>query len=87
MSGTEKMLLLIAVPGAGHGILEPCPHEPEVEAGPDAVLQVGSGRCPPLLWVVTVGCLVLAFYCVYKGLHRRPPRIGIMVGLPGPPTE
>lgn len=36
----------------------------------------------PLLWVVTIGCLVLAFYCVYKGYTGALPWIGVMVGLP-----
>lgn len=35
-----------------------------------------------LLWVVTVGGLILAFYCVHKGFVGSLPWIGIMVGLP-----
>ena len=36
----------------------------------------------PLLWVVTVGGFLLAFYCVYKGYTGALPWIGAMVGLP-----
>ena len=36
----------------------------------------------PLLWLVTVGGIVLAFYCVYKGFTGALPWIGTMVGLP-----
>lgn len=35
-----------------------------------------------LLWVVTVGGLLLAFYCVYKNYQGALPWIGAMVGLP-----
>ena len=37
-------------------------------------------RC--LLWVVTVGGLLLAFYCVRSGYAGSLPWIGAMVGLP-----
>ena len=36
----------------------------------------------PLLWVVTVGGLLLAFYAIYKGYTGSLPWIGAMVGLP-----
>lgn len=36
----------------------------------------------PLLWIVTIGGFVLAFYCVYKGYTGALPWIGGMVGLP-----
>lgn len=39
----------------------------------------------PLLWVVTVGGFLLAFYCVYKGYTGALPWIGAMVGSPGAP--
>lgn len=35
-----------------------------------------------LLWVVTVGGLALAFYCIYAGYSGSLPWIGAMVGLP-----
>lgn len=35
-----------------------------------------------LLWLVTVGGLLLAFYCIYKGYTGSLPWIGAMVGLP-----
>lgn len=35
-----------------------------------------------LLWVVTVGGILLAFYCVYKGYTGALPWIGAMVGFP-----
>ena len=35
-----------------------------------------------LLWVVTVGGIVLAFYCVYKDYTGSLPWIAAMVGLP-----
>lgn len=35
-----------------------------------------------LLWVVTVGGMLLAFYCVYEGYAGSLPWIGAMVGLP-----
>ena len=36
----------------------------------------------PLLWIVTIGGFLLAFYCVYKGYMGALPWIGAMVGLP-----
>lgn len=36
----------------------------------------------PLLWVVTVGGFLLAFYAIYKGYTGSLPWIGAMVGLP-----
>lgn len=36
----------------------------------------------PLLWVVTLGGLVLAFYSIYRGFMGSLPWIGAMVGLP-----
>ena len=35
-----------------------------------------------LLWIVTVGALVLAFYCVHKGFTGALPWLSAMVGLP-----
>ena len=35
-----------------------------------------------LLWVVTVGGMVLAFYCVHRGFTGSLPWISAMVGLP-----
>lgn len=35
-----------------------------------------------LLWVVTVGGIALAFYCVYKDFTSSLPWVGAMVGLP-----
>lgn len=35
-----------------------------------------------LLWVITVGCIALAFYCVYSGYTASLPWISAMVGLP-----
>lgn len=35
-----------------------------------------------LLWVVTVGCLILAFYCVRNNYTGSLPWIAAMVGLP-----
>lgn len=35
-----------------------------------------------LLWVVTVGGIALAFYCVHSGYAGSLPWIGAMVGLP-----
>lgn len=35
-----------------------------------------------LLWVVTVGSLFLAFYCIFKGYEGSLPWISAMVGLP-----
>lgn len=36
----------------------------------------------PLLWIVTIGGFLLAFYCVHKGYTGALPWIGAMVGLP-----
>ena len=36
----------------------------------------------PLLWIVTVGGLLLAFYCVHEVFTGALPWIGAMVGLP-----
>ncbi len=35
-----------------------------------------------LLWVVTAGGLLLAFYCVYRGFTGALPWVSAMVGLP-----
>ena len=35
-----------------------------------------------LLWLVTIGGILLAFYCIYKGYSGSLPWIGAMVGLP-----
>lgn len=35
-----------------------------------------------LLWLVTIGGIALAFYCIYKGYSGSLPWIGAMVGLP-----
>lgn len=35
-----------------------------------------------LLWIVTVGALVLAFYCAHKGFAGALPWLSAMVGLP-----
>lgn len=35
-----------------------------------------------LLWVVTIGGFLLAFYCVYRGYTASLPWISSMVGLP-----
>lgn len=35
-----------------------------------------------LLWIVTVGGLLLAFYCVYKNYLGALPWVSAMVGLP-----
>lgn len=36
----------------------------------------------PLLWIVTIGGLALAFYCVHKEFTGALPWISAMVGLP-----
>jgi len=35
-----------------------------------------------LLWVVTIGGIILAFYCIHKGYMGSIPWITAMVGLP-----
>ena len=35
-----------------------------------------------LLWIVTVGSMLLAFYCVYKNYLGALPWVAAMVGLP-----
>ena len=35
-----------------------------------------------LLWIVTLGGLMLAFYCIYAGFTGSLPWISAMVGLP-----
>lgn len=35
-----------------------------------------------LLWIVTVGGILLAFFCVHRGYTGSLPWIGAMVGLP-----
>lgn len=35
-----------------------------------------------LLWAVTIGGIILAFYCIYKGYMGSIPWITAMVGLP-----
>ena len=36
----------------------------------------------PLLWIVTIGGFLLAFYAIYKNYTGALPWIGAMVGLP-----
>lgn len=36
----------------------------------------------PLLWIVTLGGLLLAFYCIHAGYMGSLPWISAMVGLP-----
>lgn len=35
-----------------------------------------------LLWIVTIGGLLLAFYCIYRDFASSLPWVGAMVGLP-----
>lgn len=35
-----------------------------------------------LLWLVTIGGILLAFYCIYKGYTGSLPWVSAMVGLP-----
>lgn len=41
---------------------------------------VGDTR--PLLWIITVGGLLLAFYCIYRDYAGELPWITTMMGLP-----
>ena len=41
---------------------------------------IADVRC--LLWFVTLGGLILAAYCIYKGYHGTLPWLSAMVGLP-----
>ena len=40
----------------------------------------------PLLWIVTLGGFLLAFYCVYKATLVRCPGLGAWWACPGPLT-
>ena len=44
--------------------------------------QLISHDIRPLLWIVTVGGLLLAFYCVRRSFTGALPWISAMVGLP-----
>lgn len=94
MSGTEKMLLLIAgllLVLAGMAIVGF--HQPPRRP---ARKQKGKQREPQkmdfskrlisdirgLLWVVTVGGLLLAAYCIRSGFTGSLPWVSAMVGLP-----
>lgn len=35
-----------------------------------------------LLWIITVGCLLLSAYCIYTGYAGSLPWLAAMVGLP-----
>ena len=41
---------------------------------------ISDVRC--LLWFVTLGGLILAAYCIFKGYHGTLPWLSAMVGLP-----
>lgn len=88
MSGTEKMLLLIAglvLILVGMGLTGFWSRASMSRKSKPDLTQFSKwvvADVRPLLWVATVGCLVLAFYCVYKGYTGALPWIGIMVGLP-----
>ena len=88
MSGTEKMLLLIAglvLILVGMGLTGFWSRASMSRKSKPDLTQFSKwvvADVRPLLWVVTVGCLVLAFYCVYKGYTGALPWIGAMVGLP-----
>lgn len=88
MSGTEKMLLLIAglvlilvgMGLTGFWIRARMSRKSKPDLTQFSKWVVADVR--PLLWVVTIGGFALAFYCVYKGFTGALPWIGAMVGLP-----
>ena len=79
MSGTEKMLLLIAglvLILVGMGLTGFWSRARMSRKSKPDLTQFSKwvvADVRPLLWVVTVGCLVLAFYCVYKGYTGALP--------------
>lgn len=52
-------------------------HQPKKDYSKQTVSDIRS-----LLWIVTVGGLLLAFYCVYKNYMGGLPWVASMVGLP-----
>lgn len=88
MSGTEKMLLLIAglvLILVGMGLTGFWSRASMSRKSKPDLTQFSKwvvADVRPLLWVVTIGGFVLAFYCVYKGYTGALPWIGGMVGLP-----
>lgn len=56
---------------------KPAPHQPKLEFSKQLVRDIRA-----LLWIVTVGGLMLAFYCVYRQYVGSLPWIASMVGLP-----
>ena len=55
--------------------------QPERPQRPDHSKQL-TRDVRPLLWIVTIGGLLLAFYSVHKGYSGALPWISTMVGLP-----
>ena len=88
MSGTEKMLLLIAglvLILVGMGLTGFWSRASMSRKSKPDLTQFSKwvvADVRPLLWVVTIGGFALAFYCVYKGFTGALPWIGAMVGLP-----
>nr|DAH87266.1 MAG TPA: hypothetical protein [Caudoviricetes sp.] len=56
---------------------KPASHQPKLEFSKQLVRDIRA-----LLWIVTVGGLMLAFYCVHRQYVGSLPWIASMVGLP-----
>lgn len=93
MSGTEKMLLLVAglllvlVGMALTAMRRPArkrrsKQEPKLQPPKTDFSKQLIADIRVLLWVVTIGGLLLAFYCIRKDFTGSLPWISAMVGLP-----
>ena len=88
MSGTEKMLLLIAglvLILVGMGLTGFWSRASMSRKSKPDLTQFSKwvvSDVRPLLWIVTIGGLFLAFYCIRTGYTGSLPWISAMVGLP-----
>lgn len=94
MSGADKLLLLAAglflvLLGMGlAGFIRTAPWKREVRGrsgGKPDLSQFSKwvvADVRPLLWLVTIGGLLLAAYCIHTGYTGSLPWISAMVGLP-----
>lgn len=94
MSGADKLLLLAAglflvLLGMGlAGFIRTAPRKREVRGrsgGKPDLSQFSKwvvADVRPLLWLVTIGGLLLAAYCIHTGYTGSLPWISAMVGLP-----
>ena len=87
MSGMEKMLLLLSglllfLAGMAIVGLRQAPRQEKNKPSLDQFSKWMVADIRPLLWVVTIGGFLLAFYAIHEDYTGALPWIGAMVGLP-----